>query len=270
MGPIWPAISLESAHFILPSDVYYTAYSTNTLCVVIGYIGRPLCGSHRWTHSAANHRLVASIDRHGEDKRFGVLLRSAQQNQIETSVVCVERGRSTHIDERDLEVSPFSPHRRFPVLLLFFSFLHLQMESTGATFCFVRSAFPPTAVKDARLLFASGGRWRRPLALPVVVAALDKGPGASGNGGRKTGGGGVPNSNYVVPLDLTPSFIRPLKEILRDLNKRVPDNIINAADNSVPWYLPSLSSYRSSNSPQRLCRLISPFRSGFSLDSRPI
>lgn len=106
--------------------------------------------------------------------------------------------------------------------------------------------------------------------LPVVAAALDKGPGASGNGGKKTGGGGVPNSNYVVPLDLTPSFIRPLKEILRDLNKRVPDNIINAADNSVPWYLPSLSSYRSSNSPQRLCRLISPSRSGFSLDSGPI
>ncbi|CAD5187258.1 unnamed protein product [Musa acuminata subsp. malaccensis] len=113
------------------------------------------------------------------------------------------------------------------------------MESTGATFFFARSAFPPTAVtavKDARLFLASGGRWRRPSVLPVVAAALDKGPGASGNGGKKTGGGGVPNSNYVVPLDLTPSFIRPLKEILRDLNKRVPDNIINAADNSVPWY----------------------------------
>ncbi|XP_039016874.1 DNA repair RAD52-like protein 2, chloroplastic [Hibiscus syriacus] len=58
---------------------------------------------------------------------------------------------------------------------------------------------------------------------------------------------GVPNSNYVVPLDKTfspsNSFItRPLVEILRDLNKRVPENIINAPSSSsasstfLPWY----------------------------------
>ncbi|KAE8691600.1 DDT domain-containing protein, putative isoform 1 [Hibiscus syriacus] len=57
----------------------------------------------------------------------------------------------------------------------------------------------------------------------------------------------VPNSNYVVPLDKTfspsNSFItRPLVEILRDLNKRIPENRINAPSSSsasstfLPWY----------------------------------
>jgi hypothetical protein len=51
-------------------------------------------------------------------------------------------------------------------------------------------------------------------------------------------------SNYVVPLDAAPSGItRPLVEILRDLNKRVPDTIVlpasrraSASDPVVPWY----------------------------------
>ncbi|XWS41153.1 hypothetical protein CRYUN_Cryun17cG0055800 [Craigia yunnanensis] len=58
---------------------------------------------------------------------------------------------------------------------------------------------------------------------------------------------GVPNSNYVVPLDksFSPSnsscITRPLVEILRDLNKRIPDNVINPPSNSssstfLPWY----------------------------------
>ncbi|XWS44554.1 hypothetical protein CRYUN_Cryun15aG0056200 [Craigia yunnanensis] len=58
---------------------------------------------------------------------------------------------------------------------------------------------------------------------------------------------GVPNSNYVVPLDkaFSPSnsscITRPLVEILRDLNKRIPDNIINPPISSssstfIPWY----------------------------------
>ncbi|GMI67560.1 hypothetical protein HRI_000425300 [Hibiscus trionum] len=61
---------------------------------------------------------------------------------------------------------------------------------------------------------------------------------------------GVPNSNYVVPLDKTfsPSnsscITRPLVEILRDLNKRIPENIINLPSSSsssssstfLPWY----------------------------------
>ncbi|KAE8802647.1 snrk1-interacting protein 1 [Hordeum vulgare] len=51
-------------------------------------------------------------------------------------------------------------------------------------------------------------------------------------------------SNYVVPLDAAPSGItRPLVEILRDLNKRVPETIVlpasrraSASDPVIPWY----------------------------------
>ncbi|XP_050221182.1 DNA repair RAD52-like protein 2, chloroplastic [Mercurialis annua] len=62
------------------------------------------------------------------------------------------------------------------------------------------------------------------------------------------GGGGVPNSNYVVPLDKSSSpssssnfysscITRPLAEILRDLNKRIADNIITPSDTTfIPWY----------------------------------
>ncbi|KAJ8773665.1 hypothetical protein K2173_005911 [Erythroxylum novogranatense] len=47
------------------------------------------------------------------------------------------------------------------------------------------------------------------------------------------GGGGVPNSNYVVPLDKSLSSItRPLAEIFRDLNKRIPDNIVKTQSQS--------------------------------------
>lgn len=102
-----------------------------------------------------------------------------------------------------------------------------------------QSAFPAVR-RDARALFSVAARRPRVSAMPLVVSALEKGPGAPGNAAKKSGAGGVPNSNYVVPLDLAPSFCRPLKEILRDLNKRVPDNIINRDDNSIPWYLSTL------------------------------
>ncbi|OAY43788.1 DNA repair RAD52-like protein 2, chloroplastic [Manihot esculenta] len=55
----------------------------------------------------------------------------------------------------------------------------------------------------------------------------------------------VPNSNYVVPLDKSFSstysscITRPLAEILRDLNKRIPDNIIKPSSPGttfIPWY----------------------------------
>lgn len=56
-------------------------------------------------------------------------------------------------------------------------------------------------------------------------------------------GGGVSNSNYVVPLDNSSPFScinRPLAEILRDLNKRIPDAIVKPPDSSastfIPWY----------------------------------
>ncbi|KAM2541661.1 hypothetical protein TB2_021200 [Malus domestica] len=64
---------------------------------------------------------------------------------------------------------------------------------------------------------------------------------------KSSSGGDVPNSNYVVPLDKSFSYsnssliTRPLTEILRDLNKRIPDNIIQTAAESpsstfIPWY----------------------------------
>lgn len=57
-----------------------------------------------------------------------------------------------------------------------------------------------------------------------VVARLDGGVGK-----------GVPTTNYVVPLDKATGMTRPLVEILRDLNKRVPDKIIDPDTNTVPW-----------------------------------
>lgn len=63
---------------------------------------------------------------------------------------------------------------------------------------------------------------------------------------------GVPNSNYVVPLSKSFSpansscITRPLAEILRDLNKRIPDNIAQKVPQSdslerppatfIPWF----------------------------------
>lgn len=74
-------------------------------------------------------------------------------------------------------------------------------------------------------------------------------------GGGDPPPGAVPNSNYVVPMDSnSPSCItRPLAEILRDLNKRIPDNIIikttvddhhinNTSAPFIPW-LPFLFLY---------------------------
>ncbi|KAG6433380.1 hypothetical protein SASPL_104992 [Salvia splendens] len=49
----------------------------------------------------------------------------------------------------------------------------------------------------------------------------------------------APNSNYVVPLDKSSCIARPLAEILRDLNKKVSDNIIKTNDDHstfIPWY----------------------------------
>lgn len=62
---------------------------------------------------------------------------------------------------------------------------------------------------------------------------------------KKGQGQGVPNSNYVVPMDKSLSsstsscLTRPLNEILRDLNKRIPDNIITKSSPSssfISWY----------------------------------
>lgn len=70
--------------------------------------------------------------------------------------------------------------------------------------------------------------------LNLRVSALSGGDNSSSN--KKAA---APNSNYVVPLDKSSCITRPLAEILRDLNKRVPDNIFKTNDDhstSIPWY----------------------------------
>ncbi|CAN6470437.1 unnamed protein product [Victoria cruziana] len=96
----------------------------------------------------------------------------------------------------------------------------------------------------------------RPPSCAVSIKALSSRSGVSSGGGglwiraaadpSSKGGvkkGSVPNSNYVVPLDNPPNsscLTRPLVEILRDLNKRVPDKIIKtdalSGHNYIPWY----------------------------------
>lgn len=86
----------------------------------------------------------------------------------------------------------------------------------------------------------------RPGSLFLVNALERSNSGSKSNDGKK---GGVSNSNYVVPLDKSFPFsnssciTRPLAEILRDLNKRIPDNIVKAhvhgdpsATTFIPWY----------------------------------
>ncbi|KAK9751219.1 hypothetical protein RND81_02G250900 [Saponaria officinalis] len=75
----------------------------------------------------------------------------------------------------------------------------------------------------------SGSRQKQ---LRLVIRAVD--PKSGGGGDAKKG---VPNSNYVVPFDKASSCItRPLAEILRDLNKRIPDNIIRPHSKIIPWF----------------------------------
>uniref|UniRef100_A0A1D1XHH5 Anthranilate phosphoribosyltransferase n=1 Tax=Anthurium amnicola TaxID=1678845 RepID=A0A1D1XHH5_9ARAE len=85
----------------------------------------------------------------------------------------------------------------------------------------------------------SAGRGRASSSLAAACLLDSAGGGGAGDAGKKGGGGvgAVPNSNYVVPLDkAAPGIIRPLGEILRDLNKKVNENIINTLDRSIPWY----------------------------------
>ncbi|KAL9369664.1 hypothetical protein Peur_040863 [Populus x canadensis] len=87
----------------------------------------------------------------------------------------------------------------------------------------------------------------------LIMHATIAGSNGGSSGGTTAGGGrdgrvkkkGVPNSNYVVPLDkslasaYTSCITRPLSEILRDLNKRIPDNIIkppNSSSTLIPWH----------------------------------
>ncbi|OAY69470.1 hypothetical protein ACMD2_26679 [Ananas comosus] len=84
-------------------------------------------------------------------------------------------------------------------------------------------------LRKARLSWSWSGGGAALRRRAAVAAAA-----AEGGGAKK--GGGVPTTNYVVPLDKMSGITRPLVEILRDLNKRVPDKIINPDHNTIPWY----------------------------------
>ncbi|OAY80462.1 hypothetical protein ACMD2_05766 [Ananas comosus] len=74
---------------------------------------------------------------------------------------------------------------------------------------------------------------KSPVVRPLVAASSSE----KGAGKRVArAAAAVPTSNYVVPLDKASGITRPLVEILRDLNKRVPDKIIDPHHNSIPWY----------------------------------
>ncbi|KAI0489374.1 hypothetical protein KFK09_029216 [Dendrobium nobile] len=99
-------------------------------------------------------------------------------------------------------------------------------------------AVPPCSFLKPVVVGFGGGR--REL---VAAASLDKdgfGRGVGPSGRKKIG---TANSNYVVPLDMpTPGLVRPLAEILRDLNSRVSEKIINPENNSIPWYVVAIDS----------------------------
>ncbi|KAI4381308.1 hypothetical protein MLD38_007390 [Melastoma candidum] len=93
-----------------------------------------------------------------------------------------------------------------------------------------------------------------PCLVRVSSSSSSNGDSVDCNDGKKKKGSSVPSSNYVVPLDKSfattnSSFItRPLAEILRDLNKKIPDNIVKPSltvlaeddpdhgHSSIPWY----------------------------------
>lgn len=87
----------------------------------------------------------------------------------------------------------------------------------------------PFAAAGAAGFPAAAGRARcarpRQRRRSAVVAKLEGG----------LGKGVVPTTNYVVPLDKATGMTRPLVEILRDLNKRVPDKIIDPDTDTVHW-----------------------------------
>jgi hypothetical protein len=89
-----------------------------------------------------------------------------------------------------------------------------RMEAAAAT------ALPFAAAVPTAWRVRASPRTRR----RSVAAKLERGLGK-----------GVPTTNYVVPLDKATGMTRPLVEILRDLNKRVPDKIIDPDTNTVNW-----------------------------------
>ncbi|XP_038713976.1 DNA repair RAD52-like protein 2, chloroplastic [Tripterygium wilfordii] len=121
----------------------------------------------------------------------------------------------------------------------------LQLRTNGGVTMLSGSGLvvPPSGGSDRRSQRMGG---RQPHAQGRVMA-VNGGDGGGVDGGKKKS---VPNSNYVVPMDksfsspYTSVITRPLVEILRDLNKRIPDNIVkpppthhpSSSTFSIPWY----------------------------------
>ncbi|KAL2559969.1 cobalt ion binding [Forsythia ovata] len=113
--------------------------------------------------------------------------------------------------------------------------LHLSNCALPATeVCFPANCLPNQLLGTAELRFNTPFR-----TLKIRMSALDRNSIGSSDGGNSSKKAATPNLNYVVPLDKSSCITRPLAEILRDLNKRIPDNIIkNQDDHStfIPWY----------------------------------
>ncbi|KVH95747.1 hypothetical protein Ccrd_002181, partial [Cynara cardunculus var. scolymus] len=137
--------------------------------------------------------------------------------------------QSSRFVARPMEVPAIEAHR-FPAAITF----NLNSRATGTENLFKLNIKTTASV---------GGRRAT---LVGVFALGDRNNSSSGgdvNSNTKgKGGSAVPSSNYMVPLDNSSSCItRPLAEILRDLNKRIADNIIvKQSDNTnsafIPWY----------------------------------
>ncbi|KAF8105691.1 hypothetical protein N665_0157s0256 [Sinapis alba] len=114
----------------------------------------------------------------------------------------------------------------------------LQMQTSTTIF---KNSTPSTAAD------AFTGRFlpkQRTVAVRREMLTAWRGVRCSSDAGKKKA---VPNSNYVVPLErfsASSSITRPLIEILRDLNKKIPDNIVKSHDPGssaassgfIPWF----------------------------------
>ncbi|CAN7025640.1 hypothetical protein BRARA_F03047 [Brassica rapa] len=116
----------------------------------------------------------------------------------------------------------------------------LQMQTSTTIF---KNPTPSTAADALTGRFFSGTVAVRRETLTAWRGVRCSGGGVGDAGKKKA----VPNSNYVVPLDKfssSSSITRPLIEILRDLNKKIPDNIVKSHDPGssaassgfIPWF----------------------------------
>lgn len=102
------------------------------------------------------------------------------------------------------------------------------------------SQLPPTTVtnlssSNKRHLGILRFSFRRlPVGSASILAAIDNGSVRGKSTASAVEDTAVLRPNYVVPFDKTPTLTRPLEEILRDLNNRLPDNLVK--NNSISWY----------------------------------